>query len=428
MILWTLLAAAQVAAGEPMPRITLEEALRRAVRVDPGHVAASGRVDEAAWARRAAWSAFVLPSVTATTSATRFSSEFFNIGTGRPAEQIVQAQLEARYDLFRGGAKFYEAGRAAAAMEAARAAELEARFHAELLTESDYYEVLAQRELSRVAAERVRRAEEQFAVARARVLSGAAVRTDSLQLLLELTRARVGLLEQEAALRVARLQLGRRVGVAGPVDAVPLDTVPAPELPITEAEAVAEALASGPRYRAARTEARAADASFKSARGSFLPTVSLFGQWIGFDDSFFPDATTRTAYGMSVSWPLWNRGEREVELTRARASRDAARALRDDAERAAYREAIDAYQAYETARVTAALAAQAVRVAAENLRVQEQRYRAGATTILDLVTAQVDVAEAEAGHVQARYAARLALARLEAVLGRRLFSRIGEFE
>ena len=46
-------------------------------------------------------------------------------------------------------------------------------------------------------------------------MSGAAVQTDSLQLLLELNRARVSLLQDEARLRVARLLLGRRVGAAG---------------------------------------------------------------------------------------------------------------------------------------------------------------------------------------------------------------------
>ncbi|MCK5439401.1 MAG: TolC family protein, partial [Gemmatimonadetes bacterium] len=73
------------------------------------------------------------------------------------------------------------------------------------------------------------------------------------------------------------------------------------------------------------------------------------------------------------------------------------------------------------ARAAAQLATTAVVVARENLRVQDERYRAGATTIIDLVTAQVDLADAEAGVVQARQQTRLALAGLEAILGRRLF-------
>jgi outer membrane protein TolC len=90
-------------------------------------------------------------------------------------------------------------------------------------------------------------------------------------------------------------------------------------------------------------------------------------------------------------------------------------------EREVRRDVVQAYAAYNTARATAEIASEAVGVARENLRVQDSRYRGGATTILDLVTAQVDLADAEAALVQARYATRLALAGLEALLGRRLF-------
>jgi outer membrane protein TolC len=45
----------------------------------------------------------------------------------------------------------------------------------------------------------------------------------------------------------------------------------------------------------------------------------------------------------------------------------------------------------------------------------------GATTILDLLSAQVSMVEAEAALVQALQAERLALAGLEALLGRRIY-------
>ena len=92
-------------------------------------------------------------------------------------------------------------------------------------------------------------------------------------------------------------------------------------------------------------------------------------------------------------------------------------------EREVGRDIIAAYQAYETARASAELAAHAVVVARENLRVQQERYQAGASTILDLITAQVAQTEAEAELVQARFTTRLALAAVEAILGRRVFDR-----
>jgi outer membrane protein TolC len=82
----------------------------------------------------------------------------------------------------------------------------------------------------------------------------------------------------------------------------------------------------------------------------------------------------------------------------------------------------ETYHGYQTARAGTELATTGVAVATENYRVQRARYREGATTILDLMEAQVALSEAEAELVQSRYAARLALARLEALLGRRLFA------
>ncbi len=406
---------------DTLPQVTLRQALRAAAQLDPSYVAALAQVEDAEWVRRSAYAVFVLPSVTAQTSLTKSNQEFFNLGTGGLTSQIVDARIEARYDLFRGGSKIFELVRARAELEGSRANEVQARFSSALLTESDFYDVLAQKELLRVSAERVRRAEEQLAVARARVVSGAAVRTDSLQLLLELTRASVELLRQRASLRVAQVQLGRRVGRPGPVDAVPVDTSPMLELPISEDSAVAEALAAGPAYKTAKADERAADAAVKAARGVYLPQVSLFASRQGFDERFFPDATSRTVWGFQVNLPIWNGGQREVELTRARTTRDVARAVRRDTELAVRRDAIAAYEAYNTARASVELATQAVIVARENLDVQATRYRAGATTILDLLAAQVSLSEAEADLVQARYANRLAMAGLEAIIGRRLY-------
>ena len=426
-----LLAATQLAAAFPaavsdpapdsLPTVTLPEALRRATGLDPNYVAAVGQVDNAVWARRSAFSVFILPAITLNTDAARPNPQSINFVTFQPVRTQVTAQLTARYDLFTGGQKFAELSRSAAALDGAHAGELQARFASALLTESDYYAVLADRELTRVARERVRRAQEQLAVARARVSTGAAVQTDSLQLRLELTQARVGLLQQESALRVSRLELGRRVGAAGPVDAAPLDTAPAPELPLSLAEAIVEAGDRGPQYRVARANERAAGAAFRSTLGQYLPHATLTFNALAFDTLFFPTGFKRTTFTLSVSFPLWDNGQREIQLTRARVARDVARVTRQDTDRGIQHDVTAAYDGYVTARASAELAAEADRVARENFRVQQSRYGAGATTILDLLTAQSDLDGAEAALVQARYATRLALAGLENILGRRLF-------
>ena len=310
-----------------------------------------------------------------------------------------------------------------AALESAHAGELQARLTTAMNTELDYYGVLSQRALERVAEDQLQRAQQQFAVARARVTSGAAVQTDSLQLALGLTQARVVLLQQQAALRAAQLQLGRRIGLAGPADAAPVlaDSLAAPALPFTVADAVARALAQGPAWRIARANERVASADLWARRGDYLPHASLDFAGGAFSTSgFYPDQLKRSTLSLTVSFPLWNNGQREIQMSQARANRDVARAIRTDLERAAWHDVTAAYDAYETSRATVALERDAVLVAQENNRVQETRYRAGATTILDLLDAQNRLVSAQADLVQGIYNTRLARAGLEVILGERI--------
>jgi len=423
-LLLALQGPAAPAAVDTLPQVTLREALQRSARLDPNYVAALGQVDNAVWARRNAFAAFILPAVSASVTAQRsnplgflFAGDTFFV-----VKTTWQGQLTARYDLFTGGQKFAELSRSAAALAGAHADELRQRFATALLTESDYYAVLQNAELDRVARERLRRAREQFSVARARVLSGAAVSTDSLNLRLELTRAQVAQLQQESALRIARLELGRRVGAAGPVDAAPLDTVAAPDLPLSLAEAIAQAASQGPEYRSAAASERAASAAYRAELGNFLPHASLTFNAFSFDTAFFPSLRHQTSFTLGVSVPIWNGGQRELAISRARANKDVARARREDLDRAVQHDVSAAYDAYVTARATAALATEGQLVARESFRVQQTRYQSGATTILDLLTAEVNLSQAEADLVQARYGTRLALAGLESILGRRLFT------
>ena len=415
-------AADSVPAADTVPRITLTEAIRRSARLDPDYVQALGDIDNAEWGRRAAMLAFFVPSLSLGLDQTQYSTEFFNpADPANPTSTLVVGSASANYEVF-SLRKFAELGRTRAELASAEAGELEQRFRAALETESSYYDVLVNQELARVAQERSNRAREGLAVARARVASGAAVQTDSLQLVLELTRAEVDLLVRGNALRTAQLELGRRVGEPRAVDAVPLDTLPAPDLPVTLPEAVRSALDQGPQFRTARANERAAEAALKSQRSDYFPSLGIGAVHQRYDTEIFPGAAKVSSVTFSLSFPLWNNGLREIEVSRARVTRDVARTIREDLERAVRRDVIAAFDTYESSREAVRLARVGVAVARDTYRMQEMRYRAGASTILDLLDSQVSLAEAEAGLVEARYVTRLSLARLEAILGRRLFS------
>jgi outer membrane protein TolC len=177
----------------------------------------------------------------------------------------------------------------------------------------------------------------------------------------------------------------------------------------------------GPTVAAARASASSADASLSAARTGYWPDLDLQLTTGAYDSEFFPSAFKRTQLAVNVSLPIWDGGRRELSIAQARAALDVARADLADNERATSEQMAEAYHGYQTARARIDLAQVGVAAAAENYRVQAARYREGATTILDLLEAQVALTEAEVGVVQARYAAQLSLARIEALLARRIF-------
>jgi outer membrane protein len=406
------------------PVVSLAEARRRAASVDPNAVAARGRLETAAWQRRAAVADMIAPNLTAGGNYTHFSEPFFNFGTGTISPNATSATLQASYTVL-GAGKFGELKSSRASVESAEANETAVRFRTALETDAAYFAVLADRELSRVAAERLRRAQEQFGIARVRVIAGEAISSDSLQLLLEVNRARLAILSRDSSLVTSRLRLGRRIGLQGPAEAAPVDSVMPPPLPMTQDQAIAEARERGPEVDAARADERGASAVVAAERERYLPEISVAATTGAYDAEIFPSATKRSQIAVNVAVPIWNGGKRELAVARARADRNVARAVRADRERAAGELMAQAYHGYLTSRAGIELALVGVAVSNENYRVQRARYREGATTILDLMEAQVALSESEATLVQARYSTRLALAQIEALLGRRIFAAPG---
>ena len=407
----------------PTPIVTLAEARRRATSIDPDAVAARSEVATASWERRTALAGLLTPNLTAGGNYTHFSDPFFNFGTGSISPNAASATLQASYTVS-GTGKVGALRSAKASLASAEAGETATFFRTALATDAAYYSVLADRELSSVATERLRRAEEQFGVARVRVLAGEAIASDSLQLLLEVTRARYAVLTSDSAVATSRLRLGRQIGLPTAVDAAAIDTAIPPPLPMTQEAAIAELRAQGPEIVAVRADERRTDALVTAARERYIPEITVGATTGAYDAEIFPNALKRTQLAVTVNVPIWDGGQRELAVARARADREVARATRADRERGAAEVIAQAYHGYLTSRGGIELANVGVAAATEAYRVQRARYREGATTILDLLEAQVALSEAEAALVQARYATRLALAQIEALLGRRVFETV----
>src|SRR5262245_31465054 len=90
-------------AAQQVPVVTLEEARRRALAVDPAGVQARGQAETATWEQRAARADLFTPNVTAGTSFTRFSEPFINFGTFERTPNATNAELRASYTVLGAG-------------------------------------------------------------------------------------------------------------------------------------------------------------------------------------------------------------------------------------------------------------------------------------------------------------------------------------
>ena len=404
--------------------VTLAEAIRRAIDVQPAMVEARGSVRNAGAAKKAATGAF-FPTVNTSGSAARAGGSRLNQNTN----QIVTAATNSTYSgtlsltlpLFDGFQRIADRKFATATEDAADAGLINQRFQVMLSTKEVFYQTLATEELVRVAEAQVRRMEQQLQIAIQKLHAGSATRSDSLRAMVDHGNARIDLLEARAAFATAQANLGRQVGVDGPVRAV-RDSQP-PAFPDTTGLR-AEITQTAPAVVEAAAQARAAAARVTSSRSSYWPTfvTSVSGGYSGAEWPWAdaPQYFDNWSLRLGINWTLFNGFQRERAVTEATMSRATAQARESDERRGASAALTRELSALSTAYEQIDIARSNLTAATEDLRVQNERYRVGAATFLDLLVSQEALTNAEVNFVQRRFDYVVARARLEALVGREL--------
>ena len=415
--LWVLMTVS-ASSAQDLPgirRVSLEEAVRLALERSPAAISSESAVRFAeadVLESRGAW----LPSLAATTSFSNSSDLRFDETTGRLVSESYTAHLEAGYDLFTGGRRWNERRRAGAELRAALADDRAQRFDTILVTTGLFYEAAATGQIVEAASQRLERARRQLEFAATRLRVGSATRSDVLRAEIEVGNAEIALIDAETAERSSRLDLGRQIGVEGGAepgeDALPES---APELPPIEI-LVAWAVDHSPEVVATTASLDAARATRWVAMGSYLPTLHATGAYDWFAFNFPPDQPS-WSLRVSASFPLFDNFGREAEVARAAADQRLAEAEARDASIGVRVEVENAARETEAAERRVAIARRGVDLAREDLRVQEERYRIGSATILELQASQLGLADAEIDWVRARQALGVAVVSLEAELG-----------
>jgi outer membrane protein TolC len=121
-----------------------------------------------------------------------------------------------------------------------------------------------------------------------------------------------------------------------------------------------------------------------------------------------------------MSYPIFDGFVREQTVTFAEVASDVATVTALDTRRFVGASAVTLLNNLHVAEQSIRMARESVRFATENLRVFRLRYNAGIATILDVLTAQTSLIQAELSLVSAQFTYRSNRASLEALLGRPL--------
>lgn len=420
-----------IAASDSTARpISLSEALELAQRNSPQAVQARGQTRTAAAGSRSAVAAF-LPNVSLSAGATRqyASGSRTRVENGQvitlpDVPWSYNAGLGANVLLFGGGKRIFDLQQARANVGVAAANETIQRYLVALDVKQQYFNVLAARESEGAASAQLSQAEEALRFALARVRARTATRSDSLRAEIQMGNAQVAVLTARTTLESAIASLTRVVGSPTPVTAM-TEGQPGELQLAVEGEALRSLAENGPTVKEAKSQLDAARSSKRSSWTSYLPSVtasySRSGNGSGADLAFDPAGYSYSgSLRFSASLPLFDQLGREEQMVRASAAVDNAEASLRDARLGALESLSRSLGAFRSAGQRVEAQQATVAAAVEDLRVQQQRYASGSSTLLDVLTSQAQLDQARQALIQARYDQRIAKAELEALVGRDL--------
>lgn len=417
---------AQGAATGGARPISLDEAVRLAQQNAPAAVQARGQIRTSDAAIRTAYGSFI-PSLSLSYGSNRQGGETFFQGQLVPFRGDpwnFSRGVSSNLELFDGGRRLFNLRSARANLTAAESNERLQKFRVALDVKQQYFNVLAARESRAAAQAQLAQAEEQLKSATARVRAGAATVSDSLRSVIQVGNARLALSTAENTLRVSNANLTRLVATNFEVTAEEIEDAAVPRATIDSAE-IANTVESAPSVMQAKAELSAAGASLRASKTPYLPTLNVSYNLSGSRTDKTFDLTggqyaRANALRFSLSYPVFNGFTREENVARASVAEINAQAQLRDARLAVEQQLTQYVGALRLAQERASIQVASVAAAEEDLRVQNQRYALGSSTLLDVLTSQTQLNSARFALIQARYDARVAKAQIEALVGRDL--------
>jgi outer membrane protein TolC len=420
------------AAGAPL---TLAEAMLLALQHNPS-LKAAGMTVETAEADLAKARARFLPKVNFN-EAYNFSDNPSQVFMSKLNQRVFSAQdflldnlnhpkpygnfragISMSQPLFQGGEAYLGYQQARLGREMAGALVLSSRQQLLFQVTQAYFGLQLAQESLRVVQQARETAAQHLKIAQTRYRAGSVVQADVLSAEVHLARLTQEKMTAASQVKIAQSFLGTVVGLpeAGSRTLAPAPREPAPLPPRLE-DLEKTAQEKRPDLKRLGLAARMAQQEYAKARLNYLPRVHVVAEYdVDQRRLFGSNADSYTVMAL-LNFNLFNGLSDLARVRESRAKEAQARELLRDLEDRIRHQVTEAIVNLKTAHERLQVARTSVAQAREGLRLIRLRYESGLTILVDLLTSEDALKNAELGTVAALFDTHLAQAGLELALG-----------
>ncbi len=281
-----------------------------------------------------------------------------------------------------------------------------------------YYDAQLGAEQVKVTKQAMRSAEADLDRAEARRSNGMATDADVLSIRVHVAGIREEQIRRSADLEVARAALNDAIGL--PLDTEHTLTNPLAPLPLAPSE-IRElektAIETRPEARQTRFAAEIASVEADDARSNYLPQVALHGAFEADRQRFVDRGGANWLVSIGLRWNLFNGGADKARIAEGEAAVRRTAAEQARAESGIRLQVRQAWAGLKAAQQRIESAQASVTEAQESLRISQNRFAAGLSTVTDLLRTEIALLETQTRYIAAVHDQRIAAVMLEFAAG-----------
>ncbi len=415
----------QSSGGEQV--LTLDDCIDRALAGNPAHAKARENMRGVRTAMLAAWGNFIptIGSSYGMSQNNRTSSFVDNSGVLRTSGGISKStygSLNMNLSIFNAGSHYFDLKNADLLRY-----ERESRLSASELGIVDqvrraYIDALRQQQLLLAAESQAENRREQLRLAQARHSVGSVTKLDVLQAQVDLKDQELVIIQRRNDLKQARMQLNRLMGGTLDAEYSVVDQFDVVRLELNLDSMIELAIASHPDIASLEHQVGQQQNNLWMGRLGYLPTLSTNLNYSRSEDGLelIPNRDKGRGLSLRLSWNIWDSFQRhdnnrrlEIQLNNLNYDLVAAKM---DLEQSVRRYWLDVQRLYE--RHLALSESRDLR--RQSLELEQERYRLGAASLLDLRQAQTDYSQAEVNFINSKYEFHTSLSSLSESVGQRV--------